>query len=199
MFHPKVNLACPHCQKPLRVRVDYLGQRIVCKSCQHAFRAELEDAAAGQATSPVAKLAPVPLKVPDQERMAELEAEVHQLRTELAKWDLLTMPVLPLQEPDQRVVALEQELLRQKADNARLQADLVSARPTVVDHQGLELAKRALEALRSERDLLAQKVEEKEIEHRQEVERLQSRLQESEKTLAELEETLVWQPVTRRR
>src|SRR5262249_44117181 len=33
-------IACPSCQRTLRVRTEYLGHRISCKSCNHLFRAE---------------------------------------------------------------------------------------------------------------------------------------------------------------
>src|SRR4051812_45676710 len=37
-----VRIACPNCPRTLRVRQEYLGQRIVCNHCQHPFLAESE-------------------------------------------------------------------------------------------------------------------------------------------------------------
>jgi chromosome segregation ATPase len=161
VFHPTVNLACPQCRKPLRVRMDYLGKQIVCKSCQHSFRAEWESILAGQSASATAKPAPVAFTDPGQERIAALETEVNQLRAELVERDLLRQKVQALEVRSERVTALEQELTASHADADELRVQLARCKEQagVVYHQGLELAKRSLEALRYERDQLAQKLE----------------------------------------
>ena len=45
-----VEMACPKCQKVLRVRTEYLGQRVVCRHCQDGFKVSLEGVSARLAT-----------------------------------------------------------------------------------------------------------------------------------------------------
>src|SRR5262245_9033695 len=37
-----VERSCPKCGRTLRVRPEFLGHRVVCKSCNHVFRAEVD-------------------------------------------------------------------------------------------------------------------------------------------------------------
>lgn len=38
-----VQIACPRCQHPLKIREEYLGHRVACKYCETKFTAELPD------------------------------------------------------------------------------------------------------------------------------------------------------------
>ncbi len=43
-----IQIACPRCQHPLKIREEYLGHRVACKFCEHKFTAELtEDSDSG--------------------------------------------------------------------------------------------------------------------------------------------------------
>jgi chromosome segregation ATPase len=69
-----LELACPNCQRSLRVRTEYLGKRIVCKHCQRQFT----PVAPAVVAPPVAAPAEAP------ERVAQLEEELRQARDGLA-------------------------------------------------------------------------------------------------------------------
>src|SRR6516225_1473810 len=65
-------MACPQCQTPLRVRTEYVGKRIACKTCDHTFRVE----------APPDGAAPPP--APPAAAGEGAGQEVQQLREELA-------------------------------------------------------------------------------------------------------------------
>ncbi len=41
-MEPHIEMHCPHCRHPVRVRVEYLGRRVRCRFCQEAFRVQTE-------------------------------------------------------------------------------------------------------------------------------------------------------------
>ncbi|SIO61870.1 hypothetical protein SAMN05444166_6881 [Singulisphaera sp. GP187] len=87
-----VIISCSHCQRELRVRVEYLGQKVVCNHCGYFFvaeaRAELSTAFVSSLNSTPSKNhrpanAPPTTASQDQEReQNELREEVLRLKTE---------------------------------------------------------------------------------------------------------------------
>jgi hypothetical protein len=76
-----VELPCRNCQRLLRVRTEYVGRRIACKYCRNVFRPEAED---GQLLPLAVRLAAPPRPGAAGQRLAQLEADLQQVRGELA-------------------------------------------------------------------------------------------------------------------
>src|SRR5207245_220907 len=74
-----IESACPNCNRPVRIRTEYLGKRIACKSCDHTFKADA--AQIPPASTPQA--APEESPIVNQQT-ASLEEELKQVRNELA-------------------------------------------------------------------------------------------------------------------
>src|SRR4051794_3103575 len=68
-----VKLACPNCKQPLRIRTEYLGQRLACKHCKRTFLPVAVDGAV-----PAAPPGPDPALERANQRITQLEAELRQ-------------------------------------------------------------------------------------------------------------------------
>jgi chromosome segregation ATPase len=94
---------CPNCQKVLRVRAAYVGHKIACNHCNHAFRVE----------------APPPSDSGDRQR---LEAELQQARDDHAAAQLR------LTELEGERSSLEKDLRETRAELERLNSALTAGR-----------------------------------------------------------------------
>src|SRR5262249_36727141 len=114
-----IDLSCPNCQRPLRVRTEYAGQRIACKHCSHAFVAGVPAEAGPVAPAPAAAPQPERSVGPPQpdpaadarQRPAQQEAEPQRAVRELAARTAgLTAATEEAQRAREDTARLEQQL-----------------------------------------------------------------------------------------
>src|SRR5262245_46518891 len=114
-------MSCSQCGRPLRIRKEYVGQRLACKQCNHVF--QVTDT--GQAVS-----APSPAQAAETEalrrRVAELEQELRQagglrdkLDAALAEGERLRAELRTHQDTAARAGRLEAELQASQAEVQR--------------------------------------------------------------------------------
>jgi chromosome segregation ATPase len=76
-----VELACPGCQRSLRIRTEYLGGGIRCNHCQHVFKALARD---GQVAAAAPVATPALARETARQPPAPFEAELRKAQAEIA-------------------------------------------------------------------------------------------------------------------
>jgi chromosome segregation ATPase len=79
-----LELTCPGCQRKLRIRTKYIGLRVACSHCQHNFLVEAPEGTAASGPTPSGYAPAPPDLAAEQQRVAELDSELQQLRQQLA-------------------------------------------------------------------------------------------------------------------
>ncbi|WP_406696022.1 hypothetical protein V5E97_34000 [Singulisphaera sp. Ch08] len=191
-----VLISCNQCQRELRVRVNYLGQKVVCNHCGHLFVAEAREdfnsvsiASVGVAEQNPAE-SPVRTEVQEQE-IQQLKEELCELKTEndrlasrfvAANYQRVSLHL--------RAENLESQL-RQAIEHIRLVQDDLAACEVVRSEanrlrvEAFALRDAAMHAIRLEDELqrLTKQAEEQRVEY-EESAALNARLQEEAETLA---------------
>ena len=155
---------CPSCQHRLRIRTEYIGHRIVCKYCQHRFRAEAPPAISPSVPSTDAVT--VELRDSEAEKAKHgvlgLVQEIERLRTDIA-------------ERDSKLSALERQVHEAQEQSVRLQGDLDQSKQQAM-RQGIEL-----EEIRAVKAQVQSRLESTDTD----CERLQARIAALEQSLCE--------------
>src|SRR5262245_39837547 len=163
-----IALPCSQCRRILRVRTEYLGQRVVCQHCNYGFLVP------GDGDPMTA--APFSAELPvDQERVTRMEQELKQVRNELAvRSSDHGTATLKLQEAREEITRLRASLqdLQGQRDQVRDQARAAEAQL-----RQLREAQAELEQLRARTEAL----------NEQQANQLAQDLQLSRKELARLQ------------
>jgi chromosome segregation ATPase len=131
-----IALNCAHCQRSLRIRKDYRGQRVICNHCGHAFLAEEPGVEAGTASA-----------------AAGVDSEVRDPRTEIER---LKEQIAELRHQAQRAEPQGAEVASARKEHSRLVTTVQVLKTKLVDRVAeVERLKRSAEdlvAVREDRD-----------------------------------------------
>jgi chromosome segregation ATPase len=141
-----LDLACPSCQKALRVRRQYIGQRVSCKYCNQPFKV----------TDPVAPPPAAPEASSAAPQIAALEQQLQQLRADLsarnAEKEQLAQQVQLAQSEAAQTATRLHEL---QSDRDRIQQQFEAARSELGTlKEGASRVEQDLGNLRTERERL---------------------------------------------